>query len=369
RTWRPPRACIARPRSSGSARSCRCGGTRSGPDRPSELEVAVLAEEDPAPDVQAVAAAAWASATRAGDRAVDRGGGLAGLIPRGRAFRGTGELDREQLERFVAAQEPVGMRGRAPDDQAGAERHRALRHERLPAASQHDHPLLGVGMRVRVGDLVGREPLDRQVVVRALADRPPPEPRGTERDEVLGQHPEHPEVVQDLREVADVVLGRLARTQLGRHARSLPLRGVACIAVPVGRGLSSRRPSPGRIREGTMTTELLIVGGDRVPAAEEGTFTVIEPGNGAPMAEVAEAGPEDARRAVDVAVRAFEEGQGRGTRAPARGRVLLRASTLVREGLEDLSRLEARNGGKPIGDARDEIGIVANTLEYWGGAA
>ena len=47
-----------------------------------------------------------------------------------------------------------------------------------------------------------------------------------------------------------------------------------------------------------MTTELLIVGGERVPAAEEGTFTVIEPGNGSPMAEVAEAGPEDARRAV-----------------------------------------------------------------------
>ncbi len=201
------------------------------------------------------------------------------------------------------------MRRRPPDDQTRAERHRALGHERLPAASQHDHPLLGVGMRVRVRDLVRREPLDRQVVVRALADRHPAEPRRAERDEVLGQHPEHPQVVQDLREVAHVVLGRLARTHLGRHVRSLPLLGAACIAAPVGRGLSSRPTEPqDGIREGTMTTELLIVGGERVPAAEEGTFTVIEPGNGSPMAEVAEAGPEDARRAVDVAVRAFEEG-------------------------------------------------------------
>ena len=118
-----------------------------------------------------------------------------------------------------------------------------------------------------------------------------------------------------------------------------------------------------------MTTELLIVGGDRVPAAEEGTFTVIEPGNGSPMAEVAEAGPEDARRAVDVAVRAFEEGPWPRTSATERGRVLLRASVLVRERLEELAQIEARNVGKPIGDARDEIGIVANTLEYWGGAA
>ena len=49
--------------------------------------------------------------------------------------------------------------------------------------------------------------------------------------------------------------------------------------------------------------------------------------------------------------------------------MLLRASVLVRERLEELARLEARNGGKPIRDARDEIGLVADTLEYWGGAA
>jgi acyl-CoA reductase-like NAD-dependent aldehyde dehydrogenase len=118
-----------------------------------------------------------------------------------------------------------------------------------------------------------------------------------------------------------------------------------------------------------MTTELLVVAGERRPAVEGSTFAVVEPGTGAPMAEVAEAGPEDARRAVDIAVRAIEEGPWPRTSATERGRVLLRASALVRERLEDLARLEARNGGKPIGDARDELGIVAGTLEYWGGAA
>jgi acyl-CoA reductase-like NAD-dependent aldehyde dehydrogenase len=119
----------------------------------------------------------------------------------------------------------------------------------------------------------------------------------------------------------------------------------------------------------TMSTELLVMGGDRREAAEGGTFRVIEPGTGEPMAEVAEAGPEDARRAVDVAVRAFEEGPWPRTSATERGRVLLRASTLVRERLEEIARVEARNAGKPIGDARDELGLVAGTLEYWGGAA
>jgi acyl-CoA reductase-like NAD-dependent aldehyde dehydrogenase len=118
-----------------------------------------------------------------------------------------------------------------------------------------------------------------------------------------------------------------------------------------------------------MTVQQLILGGEPRAAAEDTSFDVIEPSTGAPMAEVAEAGPEDARRAVDVAVRAFEEGPWPKTSATSRGRVLLRASVLVRERLDELAKLEARNVGKPIGDARDEIGLVADTLEYWGGAA
>ncbi len=118
-----------------------------------------------------------------------------------------------------------------------------------------------------------------------------------------------------------------------------------------------------------MATELLVLGGERVPAADEKTFHVIEPGTGEPMTEVAEAGALDAKRAVDIAHRAFEEGPWPRTNATERGRVLLKASTLVRERLEEISVVEARNGGKPINAARGEIGLVANVLEYWGGAA
>jgi acyl-CoA reductase-like NAD-dependent aldehyde dehydrogenase len=116
-------------------------------------------------------------------------------------------------------------------------------------------------------------------------------------------------------------------------------------------------------------TASLILGGRRVPAADGATFEVIEPGTGQPMAEVAQAGPEDVKRAVDEAHRAFEDGPWPRTSATQRGRVLLKASLLVRDRLEDIATLEARNGGKPIADARDEIGLVANVLEYWAGAA
>jgi len=116
-------------------------------------------------------------------------------------------------------------------------------------------------------------------------------------------------------------------------------------------------------------TELLILGGERAPAADGKTFEVIEPATGTPFAEVAEAGPDDARRAVEIAHRAFEEGPWPRASARERGRVLLEASTLIRERQEELARTEARNGGKPISAARGEIDIVANVFEYWGGAA
>ncbi len=118
-----------------------------------------------------------------------------------------------------------------------------------------------------------------------------------------------------------------------------------------------------------MAVEQLVLAGERRDPVDGKTSEVIEPGTGRPMAEVADAGPEDARRAVDVAHRAFEEGAWRRMSATERGRILLRASVLLRERLEDFAAVESRNAGKPINAARGEIGTVANVLEYWGGAA
>jgi len=119
----------------------------------------------------------------------------------------------------------------------------------------------------------------------------------------------------------------------------------------------------------TMTIERLVLGGERVPAVDGKTFAVIEPGSGKPFAEVTEAGTQDVEKAVQTAHKAFEEGRWPRLSATERGRILLRASTLVRERLEDIAVVEARNAGKPIRDARGEIGLVAGVLEYWGGAA
>ena len=116
-------------------------------------------------------------------------------------------------------------------------------------------------------------------------------------------------------------------------------------------------------------TELMNLGGERVDAADGATFEVVEPSTGTPMTEVAKGSPEDARRAVELAERAFEDGAWRRRSARERGRLLTQASFLIRDRQEELARLEARNGGKPISSARAEIDIVANVVEYGGGAA
>ena len=116
-------------------------------------------------------------------------------------------------------------------------------------------------------------------------------------------------------------------------------------------------------------TELIVLGGERVEALDGAIGHVVEPASGAPMAEVATGAAWDATRALDVATRAFEEGAWPRLSARERGRMLTKASFLVRERQERLAELEARNGGKPISAARGEIDIVANVFEYWGGAA
>jgi len=109
----------------------------------------------------------------------------------------------------------------------------------------------------------------------------------------------------------------------------------------------------------------LIIGDRRLKGA--GTISVTEPATGRPMAEVAAAGSEDLDQAVAAAKAAFPEWSGRT--AVARAEVLFRFSSLVREHVEELALLEARNVGKPIGDARWEANHVADTLRYYAGAA
>jgi acyl-CoA reductase-like NAD-dependent aldehyde dehydrogenase len=117
-----------------------------------------------------------------------------------------------------------------------------------------------------------------------------------------------------------------------------------------------------------MVQELLVGGRERA-ALDGEAFSVREPATGEELATVARAGPGDVDAALRTAVEAFERGAWPRASATERGRVLLRVAARLRERADEFAVAEARNAGKPIGDARWEVEAAAGTFEYYAGAA
>ncbi len=114
------------------------------------------------------------------------------------------------------------------------------------------------------------------------------------------------------------------------------------------------------------TLEGLVIDGERVPAAEGRTFESVNPATGEVFRTVAEAGAEDADRAVRAAARAFDDW---GQRTPIqRAKVLYRLADLIEEHADELALLETRDMGMAIGDARWCAGNAAAVMRYFAGA-
>ncbi len=95
-------------------------------------------------------------------------------------------------------------------------------------------------------------------------------------------------------------------------------------------------------------------------------LSVIEPATEAVLEEVPRAGVAEVDAAVARARAAYPAWRAM---APSDRAALLRRLAAAVEGAhEELATLEARNAGKPIGDARGEIGMVAQTIGYYAGA-
>jgi acyl-CoA reductase-like NAD-dependent aldehyde dehydrogenase len=93
---------------------------------------------------------------------------------------------------------------------------------------------------------------------------------------------------------------------------------------------------------------------------------VLEPATEQTLAEMPEAQVEDVEEAIARAKAAFPA--WRSLAPGARADLLRRLAHAIEERIEDLARLEARNVGKPIGDARGEMGMVVQAFNYYAGA-
>jgi len=125
--------------------------------------------------------------------------------------------------------------------------------------------------------------------------------------------------------------------------------------------LESQHPDVTTFLKGT--PKKLIIGGEQVPSLSGKTFTAYNPSDGAALADVYAAGPEDVDRAVVAAQAALKNGWD--TMAPARREAILRRfGDLIRAHHEGLAQLESLDNGKPLAHTRNIDARVAGDQIY-----
>ena len=113
----------------------------------------------------------------------------------------------------------------------------------------------------------------------------------------------------------------------------------------------------------------LFIGGEFVEPKSGKYFPTINPATEEPLAEVAEAGPED----VDLAVKAAREAQEqhwRGLPGAERAKYIFRIARALQERAREFAVLESMDGGKPIKESRDvDLPLAAAHFFYYAGWA
>lgn len=94
---------------------------------------------------------------------------------------------------------------------------------------------------------------------------------------------------------------------------------------------------------------------------------LINPATGEQLCKVAEAGAEHVEKAIKAARKAFDEGPWPRLTALERSQVLFKIADKIDENADELAELETLNGGKPLREAKYDIGDAANCFRYYAG--
>ncbi len=112
----------------------------------------------------------------------------------------------------------------------------------------------------------------------------------------------------------------------------------------------------------------LLIGGERVAAADGRTFATLDPSTGQEIAQVAHGGAEDVDRAVRAAREALEGDWTNRTVPAKRAAMLFELARLVDEHSGELAELEALDNGKPVKLAKVvDVRLAAEHLRYYAG--
>jgi len=121
-------------------------------------------------------------------------------------------------------------------------------------------------------------------------------------------------------------------------------------------------------REFISQSHRLLIGAERLDAADGRTFTTIDPATGREIAEVALGGAEDVERAVAAARAAFKDGPWASMPAAGRERLMHALADAIEARAEEIAQIESLDNGKPVGLAQyvDVNGAVGH-LRYFAG--
>ena len=112
----------------------------------------------------------------------------------------------------------------------------------------------------------------------------------------------------------------------------------------------------------------MFIGGQWLDASDGETLPVIAPADGLEFARI----PRGRAHEIDLAVKSAQAaltGTWGCMNATERGRVLVRIGQQILDHAEELSQLEARDTGKPLTTARNDIQVLARYFEFYGTAA
>ncbi len=112
----------------------------------------------------------------------------------------------------------------------------------------------------------------------------------------------------------------------------------------------------------------LFINGEWRAASGGKTLPVIDPATGESFDTIARGTAADIDLAVRAARAAYEGAWGALT-AAERGRILFKMAAIVSSRAEELAEAEARDTGKPMGQARADVQLTARYFEFYGGAA
>ena len=104
-----------------------------------------------------------------------------------------------------------------------------------------------------------------------------------------------------------------------------------------------------------------LIGGDWVKGAAR--FEVYDPATGQRLVDVANLGPADAQAAIAAANKAWPA--WRAKTAKERAAVLMKWFALLHQHADDLARIMTAEQGKPLAEAKGEVGYGASFLEWF----